>query len=293
MMTFIDSSDNRHDDHDIANYIVCSMVMVHPMAFYLLVVLRIHYSFRKTGFAFNHFERAVIGICVLIVVGATSMEQISWILVIHGNTPFIPVERLTLCLWIWMGSDVVSRLFLVYMFIHKLFRVLVMTNNGSLRHIEVVVDAKHENEENKNQSMELSMNQIEFLSVIRKVSLLGVLSLLPLTVSRIAYILDFWAKDGELTHRDWIAFNSVQTVAVFVEILALFLIFKHNQSTYYFLCGRCDSGCSRCCDAEAKRKLAPTTKARSDTATGSAPNDISPRVQSESAKPTTSEMTSC
>ena len=117
-------------------------------------------------------------------------------------------------------------------------------------------------------AMRALMNfKLSFLNLIRKVTVLGVVAVLPLTISRIIFILDFVAKNGVFNHEDWISFNSIQMIAVFVEICAILLSFKFNEKTYAILCKYCDNGCGRCYAVEAERQLSSIQESKSTNAT--------------------------
>eukprot|EP01083_Nonionella_stella_P191290 708140_1 len=126
MTTYIKHENNRHDTHDIANYIICIMIIIHPITFYIVMTLRLFYAFKGSVYQLNKYEFIAIMSCALIMIGATMTEQICWIIIVAGNHVIIPVQNIITYLWISISFDILTRFILVYFFTRKLFGIFML-----------------------------------------------------------------------------------------------------------------------------------------------------------------------
>eukprot|EP01084_Bolivina_argentea_P277749 474321_1 len=292
MTTYItqtkNQKNNRDDIHDIENYIISIMIIIHPITFYITMTLRIYHAFDRSIYQLNKYEFSIITFSALITIGATMIEQICWIIIIANNTHthIIPIDNIiTICLWIRITFDIVTRLILVYFFTHKLFGAFMLQThpNENVRlntkeNVRLNTNQSN-NEQTCNENARLNtkepsmirMNtfQGKILNLIQKITLLSVISILPLTISRLlfVFVLILFANDGvltALTHRDWLSFNALQCVAIFIEILAIVLTFGFNSHCYKYLCKYCDLACNKCCVVAVQRKIMSASEAASN-----------------------------
>eukprot|EP01084_Bolivina_argentea_P196087 336214_1 len=234
MTTYIKHENNRHDTHDIANYIICIMIIIHPITFYIVMTLRLFYAFKGSVYQLNKYEFIAIMSCALIMIGATMTEQICWIIIVAGNHLIIPVQNIITYLWISISFDILTRLILVYFFTRKFFGIFMLKQTHPSSQVEET-----------QMSNTCNLNDINTKE----------LSILPLTISRIVLVFVYVLNDGILTHKNWISFNALQCMAVFIEILAIVLTFGFNSQLYQCMCKYCDLGCNKCCVVEAQRKI--------------------------------------
>eukprot|EP01084_Bolivina_argentea_P255322 429408_1 len=221
MTTYINTNSNLHDNHDIANYIICAMIIIHPITFYISIISRLYHSFQTTNqkLTLPQFITIFIGVCTVIT--ARFIEQTSWILIIHGNTPIININKLLTCLWTFISADIATRLLLIYLFAHKLYLIVVMNNEPA------EIDAKN---------VLQNTQKMQLLLFIKKIVILGICATLPMTIASIVYVINFIIVNGFFTHENWIIYNTLQTFAVFIELLAMILAFKFNENIYFMFC---------------------------------------------------------
>ena len=260
MTTFIQKDDNLDDSHDTANYIICSMVILHPFLFYILTTFRIYNSFTTSSFKLSLIEFIIISIFGTIAIICRFIEQTSWILIIHGNAPIINVDNISNYLWTFIAFDIITRSILIYLFVRKLF-MIVMTQSDAFPYPKSPTSTttsntiENEVQSPRKQSVALNEQQLTFLGLIEKITLLGVFSAIPLAIARVIFVIDFAANKGFFTHENWIMFNTLQCMAVFFELLAIVLSFNFNERLYYIFCRYCDKGCQKCLQKQTKRRI--------------------------------------
>ena len=264
MTTYINTKSNIHDIHDIANIIICIMLIFHPFLFYIHTTIRLFHSFKDSVHKLNVCQLSLIISFGSVGVISRFIGQTSWILYIIGEPPIVDIEsgKWLNCLWTFIAFDVATRLIMVYLFVTKLFLVILrhsVVNHTPSLGDQIPSDSNHNTNDNANISIKttvvLNRRQMQVLGVIHKIVLLGVVSALPLTVARIVFVIDFIVNMGIFTHQNWITFNMLQGIAVFIELLAIVLSFSFNRKCYYFCCKYCDSGCGKICEKETKRRI--------------------------------------
>eukprot|EP01084_Bolivina_argentea_P193300 331657_1 len=130
MITYINNKNHLGDNNDIPNYIIMIMIIFHPIFFYSLWTFRMYYAFNTSQYKLKVYEFFILLICFLVLLISRIIEQGSWMLVVSGNSPIIPIETLINCLWTFIAFDIVTRLILVYLFVRKLF-LLVMSQTDN------------------------------------------------------------------------------------------------------------------------------------------------------------------
>eukprot|EP01084_Bolivina_argentea_P196084 336208_1 len=182
----------------------------------------------------NKYDVTVIMFSALIMIGSTMTEPICWTVIIFVNTPITPMHNIITYLWINIAFDIFTRLILVYFFTRKFFGIFMLKQTHPSSQVEET-----------QMSNTCNLNDINTKE----------LSILPLTISRIVLVFVYVLNDGILTHKNWISFNALQCMAVFIEILAIVLTFGFNSQLYQCMCKYCDLGCNKCCVVEAQRKI--------------------------------------
>eukprot|EP01084_Bolivina_argentea_P196085 336209_1 len=252
MTTYINHKNNHYgtvfDPYDRTNYIICIMIIIHPITFYIIMTLRAYVC------QLNKYDVTVIMFSALIMIGSTMTEPICWTVIIFVNTPITPMHNIITYLWINIAFDIFTRLILVYFFTRKFFGIFMLQQTHPSDQMSNTCNL---NDINAKEPSMIRMNtfQGKILNLIKKITLLSVVSILPLTISRIVFVFVYFINDGILTHKNWISFNAMQCMAVFIEILAIVLTFGFNSQLYQCMCKYCDLGCNKCCVVEAQRKI--------------------------------------
>ena len=99
MTTYINTESNLNDNHDIANYIICAMIPLHPLFFYIHTTLRIHHSFKISAYKLKLHQLLLVIFFGSASVISRIIGQSSWILIIAGNPPIIDVDKILNCLF--------------------------------------------------------------------------------------------------------------------------------------------------------------------------------------------------
>jgi len=291
MTTYMKTDDNRANKHDAANYTICAMVTLHPIFFYIFVINRLNATFRDSVLKLTWTEIVPVAIGVSVTVLATALEQISWILIVYGAEPIISIENLAKPIWVYISFDVATRMLVSYLFVRKLFLMVVgqsddeqMRSTSSISRPEAsksTGSVDKDQTQHKEPAVQFNKFQKQFLSVIRRFTLLGVFTSLPMAIAKIIFVLDYVAVKGMFTHENWISYNTLQMVAVSLEGFAIVLSFSFNQPLYYACCKFCDAGCAKCWEKRTEQKIlrVASVSLHKETSMSPAPAQSQPTVE--------------
>eukprot|EP01084_Bolivina_argentea_P196088 336216_1 len=179
-------------------------------------------------------------------------EPICWTVIIFVNTPITPMHNIITYLWINIVFDIFTRLILVYFFTRKFFGIFMLKQTHPNDVEESVSITYYPTDTNGEELSMVPMNtlfiQNKIFKLIKTMTLLRMISILPLILSRLALVFVFFVNDGISTHNNWTSFNALQCVGAFIEILVIVLTFGFDSYLYpcryqYY----CDLGYNKCC----------------------------------------------
>ena len=210
---------------------------------YIILLLRVYYTFQDTMYEVKRLKLYVHGINVAITV-----------LIITDFTmfkiyTFDTVSAVTLC--IWMILLTIGYIHLLYIFNHNLF-ILVLTQRHSL----VILD-----EEEHAQKQILNQRQRSMLSTIRKHGILGSYMIFCNLFCAVTNII-FAIAD---TKRDWdymielVLYYYFYVISLYIFSntgpICIYLGFQQNRYLYQKCCGLCDRKCKNICNGLAEKQM--------------------------------------